>query len=540
MRRNHLAAAAAAIAVGALTLTACSGTTSGQAQAFTPQITTQVAAATTPVESVTWNLPYGEPSSLDPAQSALESNSTVVANMCESLFTQTTDGTTQPGLAVSIDQPNDLTYVISLRDGVTFWDGSPMTAEDVAYSINRILDPETASSWAMWAIGGATVEATGDLEVTVTLDTPYAMLQDFFATPAFAVVQKAFTENAGADFGTANGGVMCTGPYMFDSWTSGTDIVLTKNPAWWNTEQPVLVDSATFTFTAATSAQLAALRSGSIDGQFSAPVAGYSSLSEQGNLLFNVGYGTTFLSIANRDGALGDVNVRAALKSVVDYEGIVAGVFLGTAEPIRATVPPAAWGYSEEIFQAAWDALPPAEQNRDAIADLLAQSGYDGSEIVLAYPSDSEAQTKIATVIANGAQGSGLNVTLKPLQSAEYAAAFYSEEGRAGIDTMLVIGYLDFPEPAEYLQYSMTDSYYNTSGYSNPEFDAVMYQALAELDDDARAELLTQAQAILVADVASVPLVSEYVNVYYSSDLAGLVPSPSYLYSPWLTLLGGK
>lgn len=538
MRRKILAVSA--LAATALTVSACSSASSEPPQTFTPEITTQVAAATTAVDSVTWNLPYGEPSSLDPSQSAAESNSTVVANLCESLYVQTPDGGTAPALATGIEQTDELTYVISLRDGVSFWDGTPMTAEDVAYSINRILDPATASSWGMWAIGGATVEVTGDLEVTVTLDTPYAMMDDFFATPAFAVVEKAYTQQEGENFGTPAGGVMCTGPYVLDAWNSGTDIVVSKNPSWWNTDQPVLVDNATFTFTAASSAQIAALRSGSVDGEFTVPVAGYGSLAGQGNLLFNVGYGTTFLSIVNRDGALGNRDVRAALKAVVDYQGIVDGVYLGTADALRATVPTAAWGYSKDIFEAGWEALPAAEQDLDAASDLLASAGYDGSEIVLAYPSESEAQSKIATAIADAANAAGLNVTLKPLQSAEYLATFYSDEGREGIDTLLVIGYLDFPDPAEYLQYSMTDSYYNSSGYSNPAFDALMTTALAELDDDTRAGLLVDAQALLVEDVSAIPLVSEYLNVYYSSDLAGLVPSPSYLYAPWLTQLGGK
>jgi peptide/nickel transport system substrate-binding protein len=131
-------------------------------------------------------------------------------------------------------------------------------------------------------------------------------------------------------------------------------------------------------------------------------------------------------------------------------------------------------------------------------------------------------------------------VVLKPLQPAEYLAIFSSEEAGADVDLLLVIGYLDFPEPAEYYQYSMTTSYYNSSGYSNPEFDAEMTSALAEFDDTKRAEYVSAAQALLTADAVAIPLVSDYIGVYYSGDLTGLVPAPNYLYAPWLPSLGGK
>ena len=114
---------------------------SGNQRQFDASITTEVPAATGEVDSLTWNLPTGEPPTLDPAQSALENISTVVGNMCESLFRFDNDYGVQPALAESIDQPDDTTYVFTLREGATFWDGSPVTAEDVVYSVNRVLDP---------------------------------------------------------------------------------------------------------------------------------------------------------------------------------------------------------------------------------------------------------------------------------------------------------------------------------------------------------------------------------------------------------------
>lgn len=531
------------VAIGAtasvLLLSACSGGGSNPS-AFIPKLVNDVPAATTSVDSIVWNLPNGEPTSLDPALSALESNSTVVANLCESLMTQTPSGELQPGLATSIDAVNDTTYIVHLRPGVTFWDGTPMTSDDVVYSINRVLAPETGSSWTAWANSGATVTATAPDEVTIVTAQPNAVMPNYFATPAFSVVEKAFTEAAGADFGTASGGVMCTGPYSLDTWSSGKDITVTRNDSWWNTDAAPLVGAATFTFTADASAQVAALRAGSVDGSFMVPVSSFESLSG-GNLLFNKSYQMEFISVIDSEGGLADVKTRTALKEVIDYQGIAAAVYRGSAEPLKTIVPPAAWGYSRDVFQEAYDALPEPTQDLEKAKQLLDDSSYDGSEVVLAYLAGNEEETKMATVIADNANSIGLKITLKPLQPAEATGLFGGDPaGRAGIDAFLAAGYLDFPEPAEYYEYSTSESYYNFSGYSNPEFDQAMAQAISTFDDDSRAELISQAQTLLTADVMGYPLVTTYINTYYSSELAGLTPSPSYLYSPWLASLGGK
>jgi peptide/nickel transport system substrate-binding protein len=531
--------AAAGSVAAAVLLSACSGSGSSTAT-FDPTITTKVSAATAAVPAITWNLPTGEPTSLDPALSALESNSTVVSNLCESLQTQTTSGKVQAGLASSIDQTDPTTYVIHLRSGVKFWDGAPMTAADVVYSVERVLNPKTGSSWAGWPGAGATVTATGSDEVTVKTKTPNALAHNYFATPAFAVVEKAFAEKAGAKFGTATGGVMCTGPYKLQSWSSGSNVVVVKNDAWWNTATKPLVDKVTFTFTTDSSAQVAALRSGSVDGQFGVPVSGFKSLSTQGTMLFNDSYAMEFLPVINLKGALADVKTREALQKSVDYAGIAQSIYKGTAQPLRFIVGPATWGYAKDVYQAAYDKLPAAKQDLAAAKSVLKGSSYNGETITIAYVVGNDEETKMATVIADSANSIGLKISLKPLQPADYAGLFSSAEARKGIDAFVTTGYLDFPEPVEYLQYFTSGSYYNFAGYSNPKYDQAIGAALTQFDDTKRAQDATDAQAIIAADYANIPLVSQYINVYYSNKLAGLVPAPSYLYAPWLTSLGGK
>ena len=521
-------------------LAACSGG-SNDSEGFKPKITTSVPAATKDLKQVTWNLPSGEPSSLDPAASAVESNSTVASNLCESLFTWDDNYKQQPALATSVDHPDALTYVFTLRGRVKFWDGKPMTSEDVAYSINRILDPNLASSWASWAAAGPTVEATGPLEVTVKLKKANSMLANYFATRAFGVVEKDFTEKAGKAFGTSTKGVMCTGPYKFGSWKQGSAITIDRNDAWWDTSNKPKVGSVKFSFTVDPAAQIAALASGDVQGQWSLPTSSYKQLDKtSGSLLFARSLAPTFLAVLNNDGALSNLKVREALQASIDYAGIQKSVYLGTGAPLRALVPPEAWGYGKSVFQSAWDALSAPEQDLATAKKLAAEAPEAKQQLVLAYNTSSAEEVRIATVVADGAKRAGLTVKLKPLTAEQGAAVFSSAEARKGIDLLMVTGYLDFADPAEYYEYFTTTSYYNFAGYSNAEYDKAIAQALATEEPDAKAAAVVKAQTILDEQKTVIPIATRDLSLYYGKGLAGLAPHQSFLYKPWAAKLGGK
>ncbi|SDN98754.1 peptide/nickel transport system substrate-binding protein [Klenkia soli] len=537
-RRRGLAVAAVATVA---TLAACSSPSSGggAGSAFDAKITTDVPAPTTDVAEVTWNLATGEPPTLDPAQSALENISTVVGNVCEGLFTYDADYGLQPALAESVDHPDDLTYVFTLRQGVTFWDGAPVTAEDVVYSIDRVLDPANASPWAAWAINLQSVAVTSPDTVTVTLNRPDPLVEGVFALPAFVVVEKAYAEQAGAAFGTAGGGLMCTGPYELDSWTQGQDIVLTRNPDWWNTDVTPRVDKATFTFVTDPSAQIASLRSGETDGQWIIPTSAYDQLSESGDLLFGESLQTSFISVTDLTGPLGDPEAREALREAVDYQGISQSVYRGTAQPLKALVPPSAYGYSTDTYEAAYDALPEPAQDLDRVAEITADDEAATQPVTLAYLAASDEDTRSATAIADAANQGGMDVQLKPLSPPEFGAFFTSPDSRQGVDALLSTGYLDTPEPLTYYQFFATGSFYNFGGWSNADYDALIAQAQTTTDDDERADLVTRAQAIILDAGVVMPVVQPDTSVYHGSDLTGLVPRQSYFYTPWLTQLGG-
>lgn len=541
-RRSATLAATALLTV--VSAAACGndggGEGGGDRRQFDAAITTDVPAPTTDVETLTWNLPTGEPPTLDPAQSALENISSVVGNMCEALFRFDREYQAQPALAESVEQTDDTTYVFTLREGATFWDGTPVTAQDVVFSVNRTLDPAVASPWAGWAVNFAGIEATDERTVTLRLNKPDPLAENYFALPAFTVVSQAFAEDAGPAFGSAGTGVMCTGPYQFSAWNQGQSIELTRNDEWWNTETEARVADVTFTFTTDPAAQIASLRSGETDGQWLIPTSAFEQLGESGNLLFGPSLSPFFMVPLDLAGPMGQPEVRDALQSAVDYEGIAESVYRGIASPLRALVPPAAYGYAEDAYQEAYDALPAPTQDLDRVAALVEETPAAAEAMTLAYFAASDEESRAATAIADSANQAGMNIELRPLTPPEFGAVFSSPEAREGIDIFLVTGYLDFPEPLQYYQYFTTGTFYNFAGYSNPVYDELVGQALATADDAARAQLVLQAQQVLLDDDGVIPVATVDVSVYYGDALTGLVPRQNFLYTPWLTELGGE
>ena len=124
------------------------------------ELVTTTPPGTGPLDTLKWNLPY-EPLSIDPMRSFNYAENTVVANMCDSLMRLTPDLKITPGLAERVDSPDPLTQVYTLRPNVRFWDGKPMTADDVAYSLNRQLNPDNGSYFANYYTKVASVQASG-------------------------------------------------------------------------------------------------------------------------------------------------------------------------------------------------------------------------------------------------------------------------------------------------------------------------------------------------------------------------------------------
>lgn len=299
-----------------------SGTERAGGQGADQKLSVLTAPAKGPLDMVTWNVSEGEPQTIDPFLSADTTPNTMNSNMCENLLSQTPQFTIKPNLARSVSNPDPTHWVYDLRSDVKFWDGHPMTAEDVAWSLNHNLTDQTTFYHYLYA-NVEDIKVTGPHQVTVHLKSPDYLFNDELASYAGVVVEKDFYTKHGAKVGTPAVGVMCTGPYEFQSWQQGQSIIVTKNPNYWNKDLQPKVKKIEFTFITDGSSLIAALQSGQVDGAYDVPASGIQQLASSPIGKLTVGpspYNLTYF-FANPKGPMANVDMRRALQSAVDWNG---------------------------------------------------------------------------------------------------------------------------------------------------------------------------------------------------------------------------
>src|SRR5215472_8129433 len=220
-----------------LGLPAC-GRSLSSATATQPAVLSPTAGlvATTPpgtkqVASVTWAV-YRDVNSLDPAYAFDYPENTAISLMCESLLRQQPDGSLVPGLA-SMTSPSPTQIVFTISQGATFRDGHPVTPADVVYSLQRQMSPATGGFYGQVFTRVKSIEATGADQVTITLSQPDYWLPGELASMGGVIIEKAFADKEGKNYGTPAGSIMCSGAYKLKSWTPGVGVTAVANDTYW-------------------------------------------------------------------------------------------------------------------------------------------------------------------------------------------------------------------------------------------------------------------------------------------------------------------
>lgn len=529
----------------ALTLVGCTPTSSPEpAPGDNSELLITTPAAVGELDSATWNLPLGEPASLDPIKAFNYPENTVVANLCEGLMQLQPDFTITPNLASAVSSPDAATYVYSIRDDVTFWDGSPMTIDDVIFSLNRSLDADEGSYWAGPVTANiASIEQTGDWEVTVKLVKPDTTFNGYMVSPLGVVVQQAQREAAGESYGTPSGQIMCTGPFSVGEWNQGQSLTLERNDAYWNKDHLAKTKSVEINFIVDSAAITSAISTGAIDGTYDVPLDAITTLQSATNGALYFGRSTQIVAIIGTgSGAFGDPAVRKALTMATDREAIAAAVFEGTGEASASILPNNGWSYSDDIFSAARSKLPSTAVDLEGAKKVLKEATTDLSKTIkITYPSERTYYADIISEISNAATALGLKVEPNGVPSAQFGAFFSDPAAREGSDAFVTSNYMDVPDPLAFLRTIVAeDGSQNYNEYSDPEVTALLDAAAGATDEDERAELLTELEAIVMEDLPSMPIVDPSVRLFMNNRVTGVPASFVYLYYPWASDLGAS
>jgi peptide/nickel transport system substrate-binding protein len=527
-----------AVACSGRSVTDNSATPSGGAAV---ELATTTPAGTQPVDKIVWGV-YRETNSLDPIYAFDYPENTVLSLLCEQLLHQEPDGTITSGLA-DLTYPDDTTMVFTLKPGVTFWDGNPLTPEDVVYSLERNTDPNLGGFYGASFDLVRSIEATGDNEVTIKLKQPdYWLAGELASTPGW-IVEKAYVESKGKDFGTPSGGTMCTGSYKLQSWKTGDILSVVANDNYWNPDVKPLVKEIDFRGTPDEAALTSALQTGDVNGYYAFSISTLDQLKAASNLTVTDGSGwnTDAFIVSSFKGALGDVRVRQALSMALDRQGIIDTIYKGAALMPKAMSSPGTWGYGRSIFQSAWDALPETTQNIEQAKQLIKDAGATGKTITLGMSSELNNVATEASAYQAAGDAIGLNVKLRSVSAANYINFFIDAKARADVDGFFTVNYGDYADPAALLAtLVLPTGSQNYSGYSNPEVTKLMNEARTTADPDQRAQKVADAQALVMQDLPWIPNALPYSNLITSANLTGATASFAYMFAPWANDLGGK
>ncbi|MFF7329565.1 ABC transporter substrate-binding protein [Streptomyces sp. NPDC008150] len=528
-----------------LTATGCTSGSSGTSDApAAPKLTTTTPAATGALDNVNWNLPMGEPTTLDPARVGDYSPSTVESNLCDPLLRLKADYSVAPGLASSWDQPDATTLVLNLRSGVKFWDGRTMTPQDVVASLQRQRDPRTQSVNITLFASVKSIAATGAHQVTVRFTKPDVLFLKALANGFGAVGEASYVKKAGASYGTAKGGLMCTGPFELASWKPGESITVRRNDAYWDTALKPKAKQVTFKFVTDGSTLAGALLSGQIDGSYEISSAAAKTLrsSSAGTVYYGPSAQTNYLTATSPDSPLADPKIVRALSLVLDRDALVKNVYDGAAQKLKTFVPPFVWQKAEgsSVYSKGYDALPAVPAvDVDKAKKLLGQATSKKRTLSVAIPAGDQQSLQTLTFLQAGAKKIGLKVVIKQLQPTQMSGLFYDASLRKGLDATMVMGYVEIPEALSYAQLlTASDSLFNWTKYHNDKVTALLGEAQSTLDATKRADLFTRAQALYTKDLPLVPIASPYERMFLNKRISGAPASFAYINMPWAAYLG--
>ena len=540
---KSIAGGSAALALALSTLSACSlgRDPHAPADAAIP-LTTWSPKPTTSVEKVTWNVFEGEPQTLNPYLSADYTPNMINANMCENLLAQTPELQIKPNLASSYSNPDPLHWVYNLRSDVTFWDGSPMTAEDVAFSLRQNLTNKTTFYNYLYA-NVKSIDVTGPHQVTISLKNPDYLLNDELSSFAGVVVQKKYFLAHPNDFGSATGGLMCTGPFEFKKWTQGQSITLTANPHYWNKALQPKVHTLVFTFLTDNAAITAALLSGELDGTYFVPPNAYAQLQHgRVGTLYN---GPAALSLAmvfcNPQGPMANVTMRRALETAIDWKGIKDAIYNGAGKLETVQTATATWGFAKPELTALVNSLPPPQSGNIAAARKLVAEvpAAIRSQQITMVVNEASDLVQFGLAVKDAANRIGLRFNLRVVPATGYSNYLYDPKTRAGVDILYTEFWPNIPNALDWIATTaVTGGSFNQSGYSG--IDAMFYKAVGTADPKARAQQIVAMEKKLYDQAGPLsPGIGLYNTTFMNKRITGAPTSFDYVYYPWAAYLGG-
>ncbi|WP_066065077.1 glutathione ABC transporter substrate-binding protein [Neobacillus soli] len=401
----------------------------------------------------------------------------------------------KPLLAEEWKQLDDTTWEFKLRKNVKFHDGTPFNADAVKATFDRLLDPNVASPRAVVFKMVKEVKVVDEFTVQFILSEPFSPLLSILASHEGGIISPKTIEKYGKKIIQEPNG---TGPFVFESWTPGQEIVLTKNNEYWGTKAKV--DKVVFKVVPEETTRISMLETGEaqIAEPLSVPMMSTVEASQESEIYRSEGFGTEYIGFNVQKKPFSDVRVRKAIAHAVEMDSIIKGVYNNVGKKANSLLGSKVFGYHAD--------MKAYEYNLNEAKELLAEAGYpDGFETTL-KTMDSKERINMAEVLQSQLKGVGIKLNIEVL---EYGT--FVEQANKGNTEMFILSWRNATGDADYNQYNLfhTNSQGaagNTFFYSNKEVDRLIDAARGEKDQAKRVELYAQSQELEMKDAVYIPV----------------------------------
>ena len=459
--------------------------------------------------------PY-QATTLDPMKSASSGNLEVYGQLYSRLLRRDPEsGELQPGLAETWEMSEDgTTYTFKLGDA-KFSDGSPITADDVAFSLERVRsDKQSAYPAPLGAV--ESISASDPKTVVVKLKSSFAPFLGNVEIWNMGIVSKADVEKRGEEAFTK--APLASGPYMVQDWKPNERLVLAPNPNYWREGYPKTDANVEFIEIASPETRVAMLKAGEADVMRGVQWTQIEELKGVANLDMRLEPSTTIYMVLmnSKREPFSNLKARQAAAHAVDNKAVTEAVTLGNATPANTTLPGALDFHHKEFPGIAYD---PAKAKQ-----LLAESGMEGREVkILATAGAAEQQ--LALLLQAQWQAIGLKPEIVNVDT----GAWWDATGKGDYDATATWWYNETSDPDLAVRWAVCgacgSNSYNTF-YNNDEVNKLVEQGTTETDSAKRAEIYKEIQRITTEEVAQIPLYYAPNAVAYSKSLSGIKLTP--------------
>ena len=467
-----------------------------------------------------------EPTSLEPGGLASsDSNFRVVATQIyETLVRETPMDRTQlqPMLAESWEFNEDNTQVtFKIKEGVKFHNGDTMTADDVAYSLNRAIGLATNADISEMMADAVVVD---DTHVTLNLKYAYGPVLNILTNPNFAVVSQKYVEECEANGTNFGRNPMGTGAYKFVEWINGSSITLEAFEEWNGGDVPI--KNLTYNFITDTTTAAVSLESGDADLLYGSDSADMVRMVDNPdiNVMATQSSGFYFLTLNTESELLSDERVRKAIAMCIDRQEIIDGGQDGLGWATECPITPGIFGYQEDFKATATDP--------EGAKALLAEAGYpDGITIKFICP-EANYYSRPAQVIQEQLRRGGINAELTIMER----GAFDTDLSNRNFEMSYSFIGASYPDSDNIVYKLFHSQYANTTGQTNmanvvdEEADRIVETARKSSDSEERYALYGELSALNDANAWYIPILTSTNSIVASAQVGGVTANSGSFY----------